>query len=122
MVLTWLTDPRHPRPDWEAFVVGRTLVLTFVTVGEILHGAKSWRKQQQVDIESRITSYPVIPGTIGVARQFAELRSKFFHQIGDDDLWIAACVLTYPSALELGTDDAGFTRIAAQFPLVAVKP
>ena len=67
-------------------------------------------------------AYPVIPGTIGVARQFADLRSKFFNQIGDDDLWIAACVLTYPSALELATNDSGFTRIAAQFPLLAVKP
>jgi hypothetical protein len=36
-VLTYLTDSRNPRPEWDAVVQGRTLILSFVTVG-------SWRR------------------------------------------------------------------------------
>lgn len=36
-VLTFLTDPRNPKPEWDEVIRGRTLVLSFVTVGEILH-------------------------------------------------------------------------------------
>lgn len=35
-VLTFLTDPRNPKPEWDEVIRGRTLVLSFVTVGEIL--------------------------------------------------------------------------------------
>ena len=122
MVLTWITDPRGKRPDWESFVVGRTLVLTFVTVGEILHGASRWSAAHVREVEQRLAAYPVIPGTIGVARQFAVLRRRFFDQIGDNDLWIAACLLAQTVPIQLATEDAGFGRIAAEFPLVVVKP
>ena len=47
-VLTFLTDPRNPKPEWDEVIRGRTLVLSFVTVGEILHatlasGRGLWR-------------------------------------------------------------------------------
>lgn len=122
MVLTWLIDPRSPRPDWEAFVVGRTLVLTFVTVGEILHAARRWSLAKQTDLENRLRTYPIIPGTIGVARRFADLRARYFDRVGDDDLWVAACALTQPNPVELATADSDFTRIAADFPLVIAAP
>ena len=111
-VYTFLTDPRKRRPDWVAAVHGRLLVLSFVTVGEVLHGA----------MEARLRAYPVVPGTFGVARKFAELRRRFHKQIGDDDLWIAACALAQPDPLPLATDDDHFDRIAAEFPLVVVRP
>jgi predicted nucleic acid-binding protein len=122
MVLTWITDPRGRRPDWQSFVAGRTLVLTFVTVGEILHGASNWSAAHVGEVEQRLASYPVIPGTIGVARQFAALRRRFFDQIGDNDIWIAACLLSQTVPIQLTTEDTGFARIADAFPLVVVKP
>lgn len=36
-VLSWLTDARNPRPEWESVARDRIPVLAFVTVGEILH-------------------------------------------------------------------------------------
>ncbi len=123
-VLTYLTDSRNPRPEWDAVVQGRTLILSFVTVGEILHGIMlaHWSERIIADIESRLRAYPVIPGTVGVSRKYAELRRRFFKQIGDNDLWIAACALAQPEPLALATSDGHFDLIAATFPLVVVRP
>jgi len=123
-VLTFLTDPRSPRPEWDEVIRGRTLVLSFVTVGEILHAtmASGWSKKQIADVEARLGAYPVIPGTIGVARKYAELRRWFFKQIGENDLWIAACALMQPEPVPIATDDGDFDAIAKRFPLDIVRP
>jgi predicted nucleic acid-binding protein len=122
MVLTWLTDPRSSHPDWEELTHGRTLYLSFVTVGEVLHGAHRWNNARRAAIEVRLASWPVIPGTIGVARKFAELRARYHNQIGDNDLWIAACALREPEPIALATHDKAFDRIAADFGLVVERP
>ncbi len=122
MVLTWLTDARNPRPEWERLTNGRTLYLSFVTVGEILHGAQKWSKARQSAIEQRLRSWPVVPGTLGVARKYAELRARYFGQIGENDLWIAACALKEPEPMALATDDKAFDRIASDFGLVLERP
>lgn len=123
-VLTFLTDPRNPKPEWDAVVRGRTLVLSFVTVGEILHAtmAAGWSRKRIADVESRLQAYPVIPGTTGVARKYAELRRWFFNQIGENDLWIAACVLMQPEPISIATEDGHFDEIAEKFPLDLVRP
>ncbi len=122
MVLTWLTDPRNPRPDWEMLTKGRTLYLSFVTVGEILHGAQRWSDSRRAAIERRLASWPVVPGTLGVARKYAELRARYFEQIGENDLWIAACALREPEPMALATDDRAFDRVATDFGLVVERP
>ncbi len=122
MVLTWLTDPRNPRPDWETLTQGRLLYLSFVTVGEILHGAQRWNQERREAIEQRLASWPVVPGTIGVARKYAELRARYFDQIGENDLWIAACALREPEPMALATDDRGYDKIATDFGLLIERP
>lgn len=59
-VLTYLTDPKNPKPEWDSVVQGRTLVLSFVTVGEILHGtlAAGWAKKRIEEVEARLQAYP----------------------------------------------------------------
>ena len=123
-VLTYLTDARNPRPEWDEIIRGRIVVLSFVTVGEILHGTlrARWPRTRINAIEERLRRYPIIPGTIGVSRKYAELRREFFEQIGDNDLWMAACALSQPEPLALATGDADFDRIADKFPLVVARP
>ena len=121
-VTTWLTDPRSPRPDWKLLVVGYTPVLTFVTVGEILHGARKWSRVRQEAIEQMLAAYTTIPGTIGVARKFADLRARFYDRLPDNDLWMAACVLAQPMSVPLATDDGHFDEIAKEFPLTVLRP
>ena len=123
-VLTFLTDPRNPKPEWDEVIRGRTLVLSFVTVGEILHATLSsgWSKKQIADVEARLGAYPVIPGTIGVSKKYAELRRWFYKQVGENDLWIAACALMQPEPVSIATDDRNFDAIATKFPLDIVRP
>lgn len=123
-VLTFVTDPRNPHPEWDSIVEGRTPVLSFVTVGEILHGTMSagWPKARIAAIEARLQAYPVIPGTIGVSRKYAELRRWYWRQIDDNDLWIAACALAQSTPVSLATADGGFDMIASRFPLDIVRP
>lgn len=123
-VLTFLTDPRNAHTEWDAIVAGRTLVLSFVTVGEILHATAkaSWPKGRIADVETRLRSYPVIPGTIGVARKYAELRRWYWKQVGENDLWIAACALAQPEPIALATADGDFDRIAERFSLTILRP
>jgi predicted nucleic acid-binding protein len=123
-VLSYLTASHNPHPEWDDLVRGRILVLSFVTVGEILHGTMTggWSRARIAAVETRLKSYPVIPGTIGVARKFAELRRWFYKQIEDNDLWIAACALAQPEQLPLATADAHFDLIGAKFPLEIVRP
>ena len=122
-IYTFLTDSRKRRPEWGPVAEGRILVLSFVTVGEVLHGALSggWSDRNLAAMEARLRAYPGVPGTFGVARKFAELRRRFHKQIGDDDLWIAACALAQPQPIPLATTDDHFQLIAAEFPLVLVR-
>ena len=121
-VLTWLLNRKSPRPEWDRLTTGRTLYLSFATVGEILHGAQLWGADRRQALEDRLASWPVIPGTIGVARTFAQLRARYHSQIGDNDLWIAACALSWPDPLPLATDDGDFDRIRDEFGLVIERP
>lgn len=123
-VLTYLTDPRNRHPEWDDVVRGRTLVLSFVTVGEVLHATMTtgWSPARIADVEARLRAYPVIPGTIGVSRKYAELRRWHWKQIGENDLWIAACALAQTERVELATADSDFARIAERFPLGLVGP
>lgn len=123
-VLTYLTDGRNPHPEWGTAVTGWTPVLSFVTVGEILHGTMkaNWGEKRISAIEARLRAYPVIPGTFSVARKYAELRRWFFDQIDENDLWIAACALIQPEPLPIATTDSHFDMIATRFPLEVVRP
>ena len=123
-VLTYLTDPRNRHPEWDEIVRGRTLVLSFVTVGEILHATMTtgWNAARIADVEARLRAYPVIPGTIGVSRKYAELRRWYWKQIGENDLWIAACALAQTERVELATADGDYALIAERFPLDMVAP
>lgn len=123
-VLTYLTDPRNRHPEWDEIVHGRTLVLSFVTVGEILHATMTtgWKAARIADVEARLRAYPVIPGTIGVSRKYAELRRWYWNQIGENDLWIAACALSQTERVELATADGDYALIAERFPLNVVGP
>lgn len=123
-VLELLTDPRISHPEWDPLVTGKTLLVSFVTVGETLHGAMkaNWGPKRIAAMEARLRAYPVIPGTFGVARKYAELRRWFFRQVGENDLWIAACALIQPEPVPVATTDGDFHRIAERFPLQVVRP
>jgi predicted nucleic acid-binding protein len=77
----------------QVFVAGRDLLVSFVTVGELLFGAHKakWGFDRVAALEVRLATLGVVPGTIGVARTYARLRTEFGTSKGANDLWIAAC-------------------------------
>ena len=55
---------------------------------------------------------------IAVARSYARFRDQIQH----NDLWVPASCLAQPEPLPLATADARYDMIAAEFPLVILKP
>jgi predicted nucleic acid-binding protein len=122
-VVSYPGDRKGRQAEWAEVVRDREAFVSFVTVGEILAGGISagWGEVRMRDWEDRLRAYTVIPGTIDVARQFARLYARFRHQVGDDDLWIAATALA-DGSLPIATNDGFFDTIAQEFPLELLRP
>jgi predicted nucleic acid-binding protein len=108
---------------WASLLRGHELVLSFVTVGEVLHGKHKlgWGTERIGDQIRQLQTYRTIPGSHEVAAEFGSLARWFKGQMPDDDLWVAACALAVPIPLATG-DATHFDPIAARFGLTIVRP
>jgi predicted nucleic acid-binding protein len=110
-------------PDWANVVRGHELVLSFVTVGEVLHGKHKlgWGPDRIDGQVKTLQAFRTIAGTREVAERYGELARWFHGQMPQNDLWVAACALAVPLPLATG-DATHFDPIAARFGLVIVRP
>ena len=124
MVVSWLGRRSGPFLAWQEVVRDRDVFISFATYAEVVTGGRraGWGDRTLDEWRGRLRSYTVIPGTVAIAESFALLASRFRDQMSEADLWIAATALGQPEPLPLGTADGGFERIAAEFPLVIVRP
>lgn len=124
MVASWLGGRKGPFLAWQEIVRDRDLFISFATYAEIIEGGRraGWVDRTLDEWRGRLRGYTVIPGTVAIAESFALLASRFRDQMSEADLWIAATALGQPEPLPLATADDGFYRIAAEFPLVIVRP
>lgn len=108
----------------QALVVGRSPLISFVTVGELLHGAAKarWGYRRLEEFERRMATMGVIPGTIVVARHYARLKARFGTSKQDNDLWIAACALIDQPPLPIVTLDSDFDEIGAHAEIEILRP
>lgn len=122
-VVSYLSDRKGRHAEWADIVRDRQAFISFVTVGEILAGGfkAGWGPARMLDWETRLHAYTVIPGTVDIARQFGPLYARFRDQMSDDDLWIAAAALA-DGSLPIATNDGSFDSIAAEFPIVLLRP
>ena len=109
------------------FVVGRFAYLSFVTVAEVLAGAKAAKfgPRRLQPIEEGMKAYGVLPGNIAVARMYADLWARLKKAglpMSTNDLWIAATALAQEPRLPLLTNDRGFANAATVSDLVLVAP
>ena len=87
-------------PSLFSQLVGRQLLLTWVTYGEISRWpyARSWGNPRRAALDTWLLGKPVLPGTKGVARKWGEVVA-YADQRGRprpvNDSWIAACCLAY---------------------------
>lgn len=100
---------------WAAALVGRRPFVSFVTVGEIARGGvlAGWSDAKMAEWERRLRVYTVIPGTIPVARAYGRIGARYYRQVADNDLWIAATALAYD--LPIATADRQLAAVALEF-------
>jgi predicted nucleic acid-binding protein len=114
-VVSWIGAARGRHGEWASALVGRRAFVSFVTVGEILRGGvrAGWSDAKVGEWERRLRVYTVIPGSVVVARAYARIGARFYRQVADNDLWIAATALAYD--LPIATADEQLGTIARAF-------
>jgi predicted nucleic acid-binding protein len=100
------------------------LLVSWVTVGEVLHGAmkKSWGDKRLAELEIRIAAVAVIPGTIGVARAYARLRTRFGTSKSQNDMWIVACSMALPERPPIVSGDNDFVELCNFAEVTLIQP
>jgi predicted nucleic acid-binding protein len=88
---------------YRAFVAGKRIAVSFVTVGELLYGAekRGWGAARRAELEARLRAAVVIPFDAEVCRAYARARAALpaGYVVAANDLWIAACALRHAMPL-----------------------
>ena len=119
-VASWIGARRGRHAEWAAALLGRRPFVSFVTVGEILRGGvmAGWSDERMREWERRLRVYTVIPGSIVVARAYGRIGARYYRQLADNDLWIAATALAYE--LPIATADEQLGAVAKTFGIALV--
>jgi predicted nucleic acid-binding protein len=100
-VFSYLTRAHDTRGDaYRPYVAGKTVAISFITVGEIYFGAekRKWGKQTLNAFLERLKAVVVVPSDHEVCREYGKLKASLREAgivIADNDLWIAACALRH---------------------------
>jgi predicted nucleic acid-binding protein len=81
-------------------VKGKTIALSFVTVGELFAWSvkKNWNAKRRAELDRRIRAAVVVPYDLDLCRQFGRLKAELMiagRTVPANDLWIAACALRH---------------------------
>ena len=83
---------------YRPYFAGRTLAISFMTVGELCEGAyrKGWSERRLSRLREEIGRYLVIPFSFAVCVTWGRVRAERHKQpIAVDDGWIAATALAH---------------------------
>jgi len=86
------------RPDLE----GRTLAVSFMTVGELFEGAyrRNWSPSKMDELKQRLRSYIVVPYSSRISEMWGRIRAaRKAMPIAVDDAWIAATAVAHTCPL-----------------------
>jgi len=122
-VFSWIAWSHGRHEEFTELVRGHILVVAFATVGELWAGAEkaNWGHVRRQKLEDILTRYVVLPGTDAVTRQWGRIAAQFKGQIGENDMWIAACAQTNQLPIVTG-NLTHFAPIASKFSLTLVHP
>lgn len=84
-------------------IEGRSVAISFVTVGElyVLAERNRWGPARVLDLEAHLRSSVVIPYDVDICRVYARLKTHQRTPLGsarvidNNDLWIAACAVRH---------------------------
>jgi predicted nucleic acid-binding protein len=89
-------DPYRPH------VRGKTIAVTFITVGELYYGAikRAWSGKTILSLEQHLKAAVIVPYDVEICKTYGRLRATLKTESGSDrvlqnDLWIAACALRH---------------------------
>ena len=90
--------------DLAARLIGLTVIVTFVTAGELFRGAAHarWGRRRLGALTSWLQEVPVLPADSAVARRWGEITGlalRAGRPLPANDAWIAACCLVHGLAL-----------------------
>jgi tRNA(fMet)-specific endonuclease VapC len=115
-VFSYLTRNGDTRGDaYRPHVRGKTVSISFITVGEIYFGAekRKWRSETLSSFLERLKAVVVVPSDHEVCKECGTLKPSLRKEglvVADNDLWIAACALR-PSVRLLSNNRKHFEKI-----------
>ncbi len=100
-VLSYIAWERSQAELFAPLLLGKSLLISFVTVGEMYFGAEkaNWGETRVAKLQTILQRYIVIPGTYDVAKQYGRVKRIFCNQVDENDMWIAATALTHELSL-----------------------
>ena len=110
--------------EFERLAAGHDLAMSFASVGEALAPTHSPKGSAELaaHIRLRLRQFVVLPFNAEVVERWAELANSLREGMkgkGVNDLWTAACALSY--GLPLMTNNlADFKKVSAAFPALAL--
>ena len=125
-VFSFLARTRDTRGDaYRPYVQGKTVAISFITVGEIYFGAgkKGWSSKTLGAFLERLKAVVVVPSDHDICREYGQLKAdlqKAGIVVGDNDLWIAASALRHSIPL-ISNNRKHFERIPG-LHLISLAP
>lgn len=120
-VFSYLLKDDSRADFYRKHIQGKTVALTFVTVGELYHWAekKKWGAKKVANLEQRLRATVIIPYDLEICRVYGKLRSGLKtsqgsqRNVGSNDLWIAACAIRHNLTLltKNGNDFEGIPEL-----------
>jgi predicted nucleic acid-binding protein len=106
-VFSYLLRAGDPRGDpYRPHVRGRTIAVSFITVGELYYGAikRGWSADTIAILERHLRAAVIVPYDVEICKTYARLRATLKTESGSDrvlqnDLWIAASAIRHNLAL-----------------------
>ena len=111
---------------------GRTIVISFVTVGELYAGYRKkinkgdWAESSMAKLEAGLARVVIIPYDVQVCKTYGDLKAALKNPDGSDrlispnDLWIAACAVCH--SLTLVTNNRKHFRDIPRLNIITEAP
>jgi tRNA(fMet)-specific endonuclease VapC len=125
-VFSYLTRNGDTRGDaYRPHVRGKTISISFITVGEIYFGAerRNWGRKTLNSFLERLKAVVVVPSDHEVCREYGRLKASLQEAgivVADNDLWIAACALRHSVPL-ISNNRKHFEKISG-LKLISLAP
>jgi tRNA(fMet)-specific endonuclease VapC len=100
-VFSFLTKPDPIRAAlYRPHVIGKTLAISFITVGKALFGARKrkWESKKISNLRLSLHNLVILPYDMALCEVYANLKAELYamgRPMTDNDLWIAASALRH---------------------------